>query len=267
MAGVSSQASMQAATSATGVTASSQMTMQAAFAPPSTRRLNSSLFQAQADYVAGGMPAVSQSVVLVAYRVSPIENFNARAWEFTLDGHTFYVVTLGEQGTWVYDMTTGQWAEWETAGLGSWNMDRGLTWKGDVIAADRENAVIWRLDPTSFIDDDFKTQTRVVTGGVAIRGRDHPSNYSVYLTASKGNFDVGQTLPATLPTIRLEYSDDQGQTYQDAGTVTIVEGQRIQDVQWQSLGAMQAPGRIFRITDTGAVARIDGVDAEIEGAD
>jgi len=267
MAAVSAQASLQAATSSRGITASSQLFMLSSYSPPSTRQVRSAMFHAQAGYLARGVPSVSGSSVLVAYRVSPTENLTARAWTFTLDGHTFYAITLGEQGTWVYDMTTGQWSEWETAGLGSWNMERGTTWKGSIIAADRENGIIWSIDPTSFIDDDFKTQTRVVTGATAIRGRDQPSNYAVYLTASKGEVAVGTTLPATAPTVKLEYSDDQGRTFVDAGTVTIAVGDFVQDIQWQSLGAMRAPGRIFRVTDTGAIARIDGVDAEIEGVD
>ena len=235
--------------------------------PPAALATRAALFTAQADYLGQGIPASTQIVALVAYRVQPTEKLTARAWEFTFDGHTFYVITLGEQGTWVYDMTTNQWAEWETDGLGSWNMDKGLTWKGKIIAADRENPVIWELDPTTFIDDGFKTQTRVATGGLALRGRDMPSNNALYLTTSKGQFDVANTLPATSPTVQLEYSDDQGKTFTDAGTVVIETGNFVQDVQWLSLGAMQAPGRIFRITDTGAIARIGGADAEVEGED
>ena len=251
----------------TPVTAVSQSVMQVAYAPPATLATRSSLFVAQANYLGEGVTASSQLVVQVAYRVSPTENLNARAWEFTLDGHTFYVIALGEQGTWVYDMTTGQWAEWITDGYTGWNMERGVTWKGDIIAADHENPIIWRLDPTSFIDNDFKNQTRVTTGGIALRGRDMPAHNAMYLTASKGQFDVASTLPATSPTVELEYSDDQGKTFTSAGVVTIEDGNFVQDVQWMSLGSMQAPGRVFRVTDVGAIARIDGADAEVEGED
>lgn len=267
MAGAVIQGIMQAATVGSGVTASTQTVMLVATGSPIAQAVDSTMFIAQAATEGSAIPAITQSVVLVAYRVAPTENLTSRAWEFTLDGHTFYVITLGEQGTWVYDMTTGQWAEWETDGFGSWNMERGVTWKGDIIAADRENGIIWRLDPTSFIDNDFKTQTRVATGGLALRGRDMPSNNAFYLTASKGQFDVGSTLPATEATVLLEYSDDQGKTFTSAGTVTIEDGNFVQDVQWQSLGVMQAPGRVFRITDVGAIARIDGADAEVEGED
>lgn len=267
MAGVVSQSVLQAATQGNGVAAVSQSQMLVAYAPPSAKQVRSSQLVAQANYLGQGVTAVSQMTALVAYRVQPSEDLTARAWEFTLDGHTFYVVTLGNQGTWVYDFTTGEWSEWETDGYGSWNMERGVTWKGEVIAADRENPVIWRLDPTSFIDDDYKTQTRVVTGGLAVRNRVFPAVNAFRLTASKGQFDVANTVPATEPTVQLEYSDDQGKTYSDAGTVTISLDAFTQDIQYLSLGSMQAPGRIFRVTDTGAVARIDGADAEIEGED
>lgn len=263
MAGVASQSVMQAATEGKGIAASSQLTVLAAFAPPSTRAVDSTLLLAQAAYVARGVPAVAQSVVLVAYRVKPVENLTARAWTFTLDGHDFYVITLGEQGTWVYDLSTGQWSNWETSGLGSWNMERGITWKGDVIAADREAAVLWRLDPTSFIDDDFTTQERRISGALSLRGNQKVPNFDFRLTASVGEFDVANTAPPTLPILKLSVSDDQGRTFQDRGTITITDKDFDQEISWRSLGEMKAPGRIFMIIDTGAVARIDGADANV----
>lgn len=267
MAGAVSQSVLQAATAGNGVSAVSQSLMLAAYAPPSTFAIRSTEFVAQAATEGRGVPAISHMTGLVAYRVQPTEDLDARAWEFTFDGHTFYVVTLGEQGTWVYDTSTGQWSQFETDGYSSWNMERGTTWKGQVIAADRENPIIWKLDPTSFIDNDFKSQTRVVTGGLAVRNRAFPSVNAFRLTASKGEFEVGNTAPPTEATVRLEYSDDQGKTFQDAGTVTIDTDLFQQEVSWLSLGSMEQPGRVFRVTDIGAVARIDGADAEIEGED
>ncbi len=208
--------------------------------------------------------AVSSEVaMLVAYNTEAVENLENRVWEFSLDGHTFYVLTLGEQGTFVYDTSTEEWSQWKTQGITSWNMEIGTTWQDQVIAADRSNGIIWKLDPDSFIDDDFKAQIRSVTGGLAMRQRAFIPNYAFRLTASLGKPEVPNTVPATLPSVNLSFSDDQGNTFIDMGDVTIIEDDFEQELAWLSLGTMQAPQRVFKITDTGAVARIDGADAEV----
>lgn len=262
MAGVVTQTGVQAATAGQGVPAVTQFGALAAYAPPAAQAVQSSQFALQAATVGQGVPAVSQSAVLVAYRTGATEDLTTRAWTFTLDGHEFYAVTLGEQGTWVYDRSTQQWAQWQTDGYSSWNMEVGTTWRGMVIAGDRDNPVIWLLNPGSHIDNDFKPQTRKVTGGLSVRNRTFISVYAFRLTASLGVPDVPITAPATLPTVRLRYSDDQGKTYIDAGELTLEEGNNTQELAWLSLGQMQAPGRVFEITDVGAVVRINGADAE-----
>lgn len=254
---------LQAATEGQGINASNQLVMLVAHAPPGALIMRSSFTAMQAAIEGQGVPACSHLQLLVAYRSTPPEDLKSRAWTFALDGHTFYVITLGEQGTYVYDQTTQQWARWQTQGFSSWNMEIGTTWRGDVIAADRDNPIIWRLNPDSFIDNDFKAQIRKVTGGLAMRQRAFIANYSFSLTASLGTPDVPLTAPITLPTVKLSFSDDQGKTFTDAETLTLTLDDFTQRLDWRSLGTMQAPQRIFKITDTGAIARIDGADAEV----
>ena len=263
MGGVSSQITLSASTEGQGVVATSQAVMLVAYAPPSTLAIRSTNLVMSASTEGQGIGASSQVVMLVAYRTGSIENLTNRAWTFSLDGHTFYVLTLGEQGTFVYDELTGSWAKWQTAGLPGWNMEIGTTWRGDIIAADQQNPIIWRLDPESFIDDDFKPQTRKVTGGLAMRQRAFIANYSFTVTASMGVPEVPLTLPATIPTVRLRFSDDQGKTFFDAGSLILDADDFVQTLEWRSLGTMQAPQRVFEITDTGAIARLDGADAEV----
>jgi hypothetical protein len=101
-------------------------------------------------------------------------------------------------------------------------MEIGTVWKGKIIAADQSNPVIWELDPTSFIDDDFKPQTRVVTGGLSMRNRAFIPNYAFRVTASLGLPEVPLTVPATEPTVLLETSDDQGNSYQSHGCHSVL---------------------------------------------
>lgn len=259
-----SQLTTLGAVSSNGVSVTSQAVMMVAHAPPSTRYVRTSQLVGLVSDLGPPVPACSQLVGLIAFRTGSVENLKMRAWSFALDGHTFYSITLGEQGTFVYDESTEQWAKWQTQGLPGWNMEIGTTWHGKTIAADQSQPIIYALNPTSFIDDGFKTQIRRVTGGVSMRGRDFPANYAFRITASLGEPDVADTLPATSPVINLSYSDDQGKSFVDAGDVVITSLDFVQEIAWLSLGTMQPPQRVFRVTDTGAIVRLDDADAEFD---
>ncbi len=257
-------AALQAAISGNGSAAAGQAALLAAYSVPEARYSRSSEVMLQAAYVGGPIIDTTSAALLVAYRTGPVENLKSRAWEFTLDGHTFYVLTLGEQGTFVYDLTTQQWAQWITGGLNTWNMEIGTTWKGKVVAGDQAEPTIWEMTPNIFLDDGFKAITRIATGGVSIRQREVAPNYAFRITASMGEPVLPITAPVTNPTITLAISDDQGKTFQDMGSLTLIEDDFKQTLQWLSLGQIEAPMRIFKITDVGAIARIDGADAEVE---
>lgn len=264
MAAVGSQTVLQVGVGSHGVIAATELALLVAHAAPAVFAVRASQTVAQVSIRARGIPAASNVSMLVAFKTGAPENLKTRAWTFSLDGHTFYVVTLGEQGTFVYDLTTEEWAKWQTEGLNSWNMERGLTWRGRVLAADRQNAIIWRLTPTIFLDDDFKPQTRKVTGSLSMRQRTFVPNYAFRITASLGVPVVPLTIPETLPTVELRYSDDQGKTFISAGKLTLELDNFTQPLQWLSLGTMQPPQRVFEITDIGSVVRISGADAEVE---
>lgn len=260
------QAITQMAAVAPSTTAVAQVQTLVAVAPVPTRNARAVQTATLAALVANpGAPSVAQAQVLVAYKTGGVENLTNRSWAFVLDGHTFYAITLGEQGTYVYDQSTGQWSRFQTTGLTGWNMEIGTVWNGKVIAADQSNPTIWEMDPDSAIDDGFKSITRKATGGYPVRDRDQPGNFAFRITASVGAPEVPLTAPVTTPTVQLRYSDNQGNTFQDAGTLTLPVGDFTQMLQWLSLGSMQAPGRVYEITDIGGLVRLDGADADIEG--
>jgi len=71
--------------------------------------------------------------------------------------------------------------------------------------------------------------------------------------------DVGH--PAlTGDTVNLEISDDRGETFVSVGTVDIPQGDYTTEMLWTSLGQVTAPGRLFRVTDTGALPRLDSLE-------
>lgn len=192
---------------------------------------------------------------------------------FSLDEHDFYVLRLGDDETLVYDLTTDQWASWDSQGRNTWRATGTLNWIGilgsgeanipqtNIICGDDTFGVLWALDPTVGVDDSpfvggpVRPYTRIVTGGVPVRGRTSPRNSVVTLTTS-------QLDPTSVdPTVGLRVSDDNGETYQNCGAVRAPTSANFNEVRWRSLGVIRAPSRIYEFSDTGAVARIDGADA------
>lgn len=202
-----------------------------------------------------------------------IDNRRVRAWTFSLDGHDFYVLQLGETETLVCDLATGQWAEWENTARGFWRAVHGRNWttvgsqiladndnKTNIVAGDDTFGILWLLDPQRGYDDDPADAsetpfTRKAMGGVAMRMRETAQCNECYLLANKGAFD----LTLTTPTVTLRTSDDAERAWIDQGAITVVADEWDQEFAWRSLGLIGAPGRVFEISDN-CLARLDGLD-------
>lgn len=201
---------------------------------------------------------------------------NLKAWTYTLDGHDFYVLRLGtEKKTLVLDISTGQWSWFASDDL-RWRANTGFNWRSsgkipamkgsNVVVGDDSLPIIWVLDPLYGQDDSTILGStpipfeRMATGQIPTDAREKPPVYQVYLSGSLGD-------PAlTANTVSLSYSDDQGRTYINAGDRTVQSGNYYQEFAWRSLGLagnkknMGSLGRLLRVTDNGAFARIDSLD-------
>jgi hypothetical protein len=213
----------------------------------------------------------TQGAILAVVRGS-ISNPSLRSWYYTMDGHDFYVLKLGTGfKTLVYDLTTQQWAWWNTENSVNWRASVGMNWRSsntigsthgsNVIVGDDSTGTLWVLDPDYPQDDSlFSTEaagnfTRVATGQIPSVERKYVPIYSVNLSASFGNPGV------TANTVTLTYSDDQGNNWVTADEPQVaVAGEYNQEFSWRSLGVFRAPGRLFQVTDDGAFARIDSLN-------
>ena len=205
-----------------------------------------------------GPPETSQIAQLVAYSTDVREDNTQRAWTFDLDGHVFYVLDLGTFGTWVYDLSTKEWVKWRTEGYPIWNAQLGTT-KGDqIIAADFQTPQIFLVDPTLSLDEGFRPVRRAVTGILSTRARNFTAVDMFSVSASVG--DAQDNFDGTA-VMTLSFSDDQGQTYYTFGIETLSTTDTTQELLYQSLGAFNRPGRIFRIEDLGGPVRISGAEA------
>jgi hypothetical protein len=226
--------------------------------------------------VKNSMPLrTTNAAVLVAVK-GRTSNPKIRAWTFTLDGHDFYVLRLGTFGTLVYDVYSEQWMDWDAFEEIYWPVNIGLNWVdgqgvtdtegnrfgSNVLVGDDTYPLLYFLDPNQPYDENPESSDptqeiffeRVIQGQVPMTGRQVQPCYAVWLTTDMG-------APAYVGAgVKLEISDDAGKSYDDMGTVTVTTGENSPEVSWYSLGQIEAPGRLFRITDDGAVARIDNME-------
>lgn len=185
-----------------------------------------------------------------------------RAWAFVLDGHTFYVLDMGNYSTWVYDITTQQWSNFYTSGYVQWDVVNGVMWGDRIIGGDLATDNIWEVAATAIQDSDAYDVPHVVTGGLATRSRTYRSLDSLRLAIS-----FGDTQDPTGSVVSMAFSDDNGNSYSANFPIAITEGNFSMEVAWTSMGSFAAPGRIFQISDSGGPMRIDGCDAFIDDFD
>ena len=183
-------------------------------------------------------------------RIAGVTASSIRAWAFMRHGHAFYVLHLGAAGTFVFDAATGQWSQWVSDGSARWRAACGTFMTGvGVVAGDETTGQIWVLSDNG-VDDAPVSGTvpmaRAATGGLPVTGG-RVACSSFRLTCA-----VGQGGSAT---IGLRFSDDYGQTFFDAGTVSLgATGETDREIYWNRLGSMRAPGRVFEVYDSGSVA-------------
>lgn len=240
--------------------------------PVVTQMVSSASLRAVAE------PAPNVNVTGVLLRAiirGEIENPRLRAWSYTLDGHDFFVLKLGtENKTLIYDLATGEWSEWATGSDTRWRASIGLNWRSanlipanygsNVIVGDDSYGALWVLDADygldeHLLDGDPIPFEREATGQIPVKGRLGTPCFSVYLSGSTGE-------PAySGAKVSLSYSDDRGQTFVDAGSI-VIDTDFTQELSWRSLGQIRAPGRLFKISDDGALARIDSLDVNNENS-
>lgn len=204
----------------------------------------------------------SQQAVLVLYQIGIPDPPRARCWSFTLDGHTFFVMDLAAEGTFLYDTVTSQWCRFRTYGIDQWNFQNGCQWGNIVVGADLLTDEVWQQVPTKTLDEGWRDIAHAVTGGLTSRSRTYISCDALRLAASIGLLD---TLNGA--TMTLRFSDDQEATWSDPYTIDLIVDDFDGELAWRSLGSFMAPGRIFEITDLGGLIRIDGADAFLNGFD
>lgn len=218
------------------------------------------------------MLRISQLFVRVLIK-GRVDDPRVRAWTFTLDGHDFYVLHLGATETLIYDTHTGEWYNWGSGTSPLWNAYTGCNWIGgrkwalnwsNVVCGDDGNGALYFLSPDDDADDDSlygsgapRPFTRIATGQLVVKpGYASVPCYGVQVFGSIGARGEDDA------TVNLQVSDDRGYNYTDCGDIELDSENYTARLNWLSLGSMVSPGRLFKITDTGALKRIDSLEMD-----
>lgn len=237
-----------------------------AYGPPASQNARESLSSVLIARAGGNTNVtaqVSQGACLIAYATAEPNLPRQDAWTFVLDGHRFYVLPLGPEGDWAYDTTTHEWCQLQTQGFYGLNFTHGVMWGLRVIGGDALYTYLFELDPDQPLDGGWSEIQRMVTGGIATRGRSVVGVANFTVTASVGDDN------ATDQPISLAFSDDNGVTWSQEFDIPLTD-QSTQLLIWNALGSFSQPGRIFRITDTAGPVKLDGADCVLtigSGAD
>jgi len=177
--------------------------------------------------------------------------------------------TLGAQGTFLYDILTSQWTNFCTGAPATnggpnvqWNFQNGHMWGVRIVGGDLATSDVWEMTPGAVFDNGATEIGHVSTGGLAARSRVSISCDSFRITASFGLLD-----DVAGSTFNLRFSDDVEATWSPYFTIALTAGDYDNELAWRSLGSFAAPGRIFEISDSGGLIRIDGADAMLNGFD
>jgi hypothetical protein len=182
-----------------------------------------------------------------------------KAWTFTFEGHSFYVLTTVD-GTFAYDISTSEWAEFTSYGRTGWRAHVGaMLPNGTVVAGDDTTGALWKLTRTT-LTDNGDAILKLFTAGTPAAGKGFALD-NVELDMATGLATTGLD-----PVIKMRRSRDGGLTWTNWRPASVGKsGNYGKRVTWRRLGHVAEPGIImeFRMTDAAPwrISRLRGNDA------
>lgn len=174
------------------------------------------------------------------------------ALTFTVAGHSFYVLNLTNT-SWAYNITTGEWSEWQTEGS-RWAGQCCATYLGTLYVSDYRQPKLYTLDQNAFTDNGQPIVKEIQTRHVAV-DLERITVDHVALDAQAGvGLSTGQ---GSDPQVMLQYSKDGGHTWSSEMWETLgALGEYGKRVVWNRLGRARDWVFRFRITDSVKVVLI-----------
>lgn len=193
---------------------------------------------------------------------------DAFAYVWQAKGHLWYVLTFpSADATWFFDAASGAWSEW------SWrdpadNSDhrhRSNCYAflfGRHLVGDWQSGKVYALEPEAYTDDGIAIRRRRRTQTLPAEGRKRL--FFGQITLDMEPAVATDATPA--PAVMLEYSNDDGRTWQSAGTAPLGRvGEYSTLVTFPPSGCTeQGRGRVWELTCTDPIAFVlYGADAEV----
>jgi hypothetical protein len=177
---------------------------------------------------------------------------DAMAYEYRIAGHLFFVLTFPtEDKTWVYDITTDYWHEWQsykTQGTATYGRHRGnvgFFFNYKYVIGDYSNGSLYYLDMDTYTDNgEIIKRTR--RAQVINKDRKRLIFHNIELDFEVG-VGIGGTGTGSDPTVSLCWSDDNANTWSNSYTKNLGKsGDYTREVIWRRLG--QSKNRIYELT-------------------
>lgn len=182
-------------------------------------------------YTMNGYTPTKISTAAIEYPLATRGLKDYRAFTYYEEGHYFYVLTIDNYTTFVFDMLTNLWHTRQSLGS-SWGLrNMVVNEKGVWVGADALSGNIY------YVGLDYHTengQTILRTAETSPFG-----NGIDYFTLNKFEIDMetGKSLPNNEDTISLSFSDDGGFTFKNEHTISLgAQGDRKKRIIWRRLG-------------------------------
>lgn len=190
--------------------------------------------------------------------LSSATSTSLEAFTYEQEGHFFYVLGSTE-GTWAFDVITGEWAERESYGIGNWTPRYHAQFNGLELVGDSTSNKIGYLDPETYTDFG-STQRMEWTYQPVYAEQRRAFHKRLEVVLETG---VGQTTgQGSDPKIMCQYSDDGGKTFKSLPDKSLGPlGERQVRAYWTGLGSSRQ--RVYKMAVSDPIA-ITVTDTQLE---
>lgn len=185
----------------------------------------------------------------------------AAAFTFIHEGHNFFCVRL-EEGTWAFDVATGQWCEFQTYERDNFRAQCAATQGRTVLLGDDEDGTVWGL--SGYLDGEAHLM-RLFTAAFPIRGG------SVAVDSLDVETNTGWTEDLSGqgadPVLEMRSSRSASATWGDYKSAPLgAQGEYRQRTRYRRVGRFDAPAGVFEFRCSDPVPlRVSGVNVNEPG--
>jgi hypothetical protein len=161
------------------------------------------------------------------------------------NGHDFYVLHIPTEGSFAYDLTTGEWSEWSSYGADTFRTNCACIGQNNVaILGDDATGALYTLSEDDRTDVTSASPVVFEFSGLLKIVGPPTRNHNVRLDTYTGLAESAEDDPM----VQLATSDDHGKTWKDRGSQPLRrQGERAKRVLWRALGMLRRDqGRVYR---------------------